>query len=186
MRVSGFVCALPRAAASSMPVRVYAVNALDRALVLDLVPAPSQSLAHAWMARLAGVGSVTGFLIGQARLEDVWPFSAIATSGTQAGSGKDGAEMDKMEAQLRAVAALTILILAATHAGTAWAADEEPLHRGSRSQAAASQRSPKGLHILREHVAELRETALGLSRPILDIFIIQREYPKNLVLASAY
>ncbi|CEH12403.1 Sucrose transporter and related proteins [Ceraceosorus bombacis] len=153
-------------------VGVNALNALDRALVLDLVPAASQSLAHAWMARLAGTGSVMGFLIGQARLEDVWPFSIIAGSTSQSSGQEVDAEVGKMEAQLRAVAALTILISVATHAGTAWAADEEPLRRESASETYA-QHSRKGLHAIKEHVSELRETAFSLSRPILDIFVVQ-------------
>ncbi|PWN43024.1 MFS general substrate transporter [Ceraceosorus guamensis] len=153
-------------------VGVNALNALDRALVLDLVPATSQSLAHAWMARLAGTGSVMGFLIGQARLEDVWPFSIVAGSPSQSSGQEVDAEVGKMEAQLRAVAALTILILVATHAGTAWAADEEPLRRESASGSYA-QHSRKGLHAIKEHVSELRETAFSLSRPILDIFVVQ-------------
>lgn len=40
---------------------VNAVQAVDRALIVDIVPVEAQPDANAWAARMLGLGSVVGF-----------------------------------------------------------------------------------------------------------------------------
>ena len=42
---------------------VNAVMAVDRALIVDIVPLESQPAANAWAARMMGLGSVIGFFM---------------------------------------------------------------------------------------------------------------------------
>ncbi|KAF8800152.1 MFS general substrate transporter [Phlegmacium glaucopus] len=53
---------------------INAVQAVDRALLIDTLPRPEQASANAWAARMLGTGSVIGFFIGNIDLPYSFPF----------------------------------------------------------------------------------------------------------------
>jgi solute carrier family 45 protein 1/2/4 len=46
-----------------MDFAINAAMAVDRALLVDMLPPSKQALANAWAARMAGIGSVVGFFV---------------------------------------------------------------------------------------------------------------------------
>ncbi|KAI0640511.1 MFS general substrate transporter [Trametes meyenii] len=53
---------------------INAVQAVDRALIVDTLPPSDQADANAWAARMLGVGSVAGYFIGNVDMTAVFPF----------------------------------------------------------------------------------------------------------------
>ncbi|KAJ2914560.1 hypothetical protein MD484_g5815, partial [Candolleomyces efflorescens] len=53
---------------------INAVQAVDRALLVDTLPPADQASGNAWAARMLGVGSVVGFFVGNVDLTRVFPF----------------------------------------------------------------------------------------------------------------
>lgn len=53
---------------------INAVQAMDRALLVDTLPASEQELGNAWAARLMGLGGVLGFFTGYLDLVTWFPF----------------------------------------------------------------------------------------------------------------
>ncbi|KAH9857374.1 MFS general substrate transporter [Lenzites betulinus] len=53
---------------------INAVQAVDRALIVDTLPAAEQADATAWAARMLGIGSVAGYFIGNIDMTAVFPF----------------------------------------------------------------------------------------------------------------
>ncbi|KAL7284922.1 hypothetical protein ACG7TL_000010 [Trametes sanguinea] len=53
---------------------INAVQAVDRALIVDTLPSSDQADANAWAARMLGVGSVAGYFIGNVDMTAVFPF----------------------------------------------------------------------------------------------------------------
>ncbi|KAF5324984.1 hypothetical protein D9619_009553 [Psilocybe cf. subviscida] len=53
---------------------INAVQAVDRALLVDTVPSSNQAAGNAWAARMLGVGSVVGFFVGNVNLPRLLPF----------------------------------------------------------------------------------------------------------------
>ncbi|KAI8980631.1 MFS general substrate transporter [Trametes punicea] len=53
---------------------INAVQAVDRALIVDTLPSSDQADANAWAARMLGVGSVAGYFIGNVDMTTVFPF----------------------------------------------------------------------------------------------------------------
>ncbi|KAI0658261.1 MFS general substrate transporter [Cubamyces menziesii] len=53
---------------------INAVQAVDRALIVDTLPSNDQADANAWAARMLGVGSVAGYFIGNVDMTAVFPF----------------------------------------------------------------------------------------------------------------
>lgn len=53
---------------------INAVQAVDRALLVDTVPPSEQLSGNAWAARMLGVGSVVGFFVGNIDLIRIFPF----------------------------------------------------------------------------------------------------------------
>ncbi|OJT09996.1 General alpha-glucoside permease [Trametes pubescens] len=53
---------------------INAVQAVDRALIVDTLPSSDQADANAWAARMLGVGSVAGYFIGNIDMTAVFPF----------------------------------------------------------------------------------------------------------------
>ncbi|KAF8963511.1 major facilitator superfamily domain-containing protein [Flammula alnicola] len=53
---------------------INAVQAVDRALLVDTLPSSDQAAGNAWAARMLGVGSVVGFFIGNINLPRLLPF----------------------------------------------------------------------------------------------------------------
>jgi solute carrier family 45 protein 1/2/4 len=46
-----------------MDFAINAAMAVDRALLVDMLPSSKQALANAWAARMSGIGSVVGFFV---------------------------------------------------------------------------------------------------------------------------
>ncbi|THH26896.1 hypothetical protein EUX98_g7285 [Antrodiella citrinella] len=53
---------------------INAVQAVDRALLVDSLPTSKQADGNAWAARMLGIGSVTGYFIGNVDMTKVLPF----------------------------------------------------------------------------------------------------------------
>ncbi|KAI0628935.1 MFS general substrate transporter [Trametes polyzona] len=53
---------------------INAVQAVDRALIVDTLPSSDQADANAWAARMLGVGSVAGYFIGNIDMTAIFPF----------------------------------------------------------------------------------------------------------------
>ncbi|KAI0088334.1 major facilitator superfamily domain-containing protein [Irpex rosettiformis] len=53
---------------------INAVQAVDRALLVDTLPPSEQPDGNAWAARMLGVGSVAGYFIGNVDMTKVFPF----------------------------------------------------------------------------------------------------------------
>lgn len=147
---------------------VNAVNALARALLLDLVPTNEQSLANAWSARLAGGGSILGFLIGQADLTSIIPFRWFPSLSTSAKG-----QLDTTEAQLRCVCILVVIILLSTHAVTMLAAQEQPCGADPSQPVSSKGRTQETLNAFRETFKGLQSAVRNLSLPIWHIFRVQ-------------
>ncbi|KDQ54087.1 hypothetical protein JAAARDRAFT_410743 [Jaapia argillacea MUCL 33604] len=52
---------------------VNAVQAVDRALLVDTLPTSEQASGNAWAARMLGIGSVAGFFVGNIDLTSIFP-----------------------------------------------------------------------------------------------------------------
>ncbi|TEB23029.1 MFS general substrate transporter [Coprinellus micaceus] len=53
---------------------INAVQAVDRALLVDTLPPSDQASGNAWAARMLGIGSVVGFFVGNIDLTRILPF----------------------------------------------------------------------------------------------------------------
>ncbi|KIM38864.1 hypothetical protein M413DRAFT_447558 [Hebeloma cylindrosporum] len=53
---------------------INAVQAVDRALLVDTIPSSDQAAGNAWAARMLGIGSVVGFFVGNINLPRIFPF----------------------------------------------------------------------------------------------------------------
>ncbi|CAE6500593.1 unnamed protein product [Rhizoctonia solani] len=53
---------------------INAVQAVDRALLVDILPPSQQAAGNAWAGRMFGLGSVAGFFIGGINLPNVFPW----------------------------------------------------------------------------------------------------------------
>ncbi|KDQ32655.1 hypothetical protein PLEOSDRAFT_1073124 [Pleurotus ostreatus PC15] len=91
---------------------INAVQAVDRALLVDTLPSIEQPAGNAWAARMLGVGSVVGFFVGNIDLPSILPFL---------GSG-----------QLQVLSAVGSFLLLATHSVTAMFVKERRLLSISR------------------------------------------------------
>ena len=56
-----------------MDFSVNAVMAMDRALLVDILPPDVQASGHAWAARMQGFGAVIGFFVGSIPLPEIFP-----------------------------------------------------------------------------------------------------------------
>jgi solute carrier family 45 protein 1/2/4 len=139
---------------------VNAVTALDRALILDLVPANRQEIANAWAARLAGFGAIFGFYISQVDLTKLPPFAWF--SAFSAG--------DPTEAQLRCVCLLAALLLCLTHTVTMRVAKEQS---PSTIKSDVHLNSTTFLQGIASILLELQTTAMSLSQPMVHLFRTQ-------------
>ncbi|KAI0080485.1 MFS general substrate transporter [Panus rudis PR-1116 ss-1] len=53
---------------------INAVQAVDRALLVDTLPMDKQADGNAWAARMLGIGSVAGYFIGNVDMTKIFPF----------------------------------------------------------------------------------------------------------------
>ncbi|GBE83684.1 major facilitator superfamily domain-containing protein [Sparassis latifolia] len=58
----------------SVDFSINAVQAVDRALVVDILPPSDQAEGNAWAARMLGIGSVAGYFVGNVDMTTVFPF----------------------------------------------------------------------------------------------------------------
>lgn len=149
---------------------VNAVNALDRALILDLVDSKQQLLANVWSARLAGMGGIIGFFIGQIDLSQQIPFTWFPSLFAV------NVDMDSSEAQLRCVCLVVVFLLLGTHTVTMVVAKELPARpTTTTSPYELFHRNRLGLlNLLLSSAIDtwtsLVNAARNLSRPILEVF----------------
>jgi solute carrier family 45 protein 1/2/4 len=147
---------------------VNAINALDRALLLDLVDSSQQSIANAWSARLSGLGAIIGFFIGQADVTKWIPFSWFTSLSASAPG-----QLDTTEAQLRCVCIMVVFLLLGTHCVTILTANEKA---GSSIPSASRSNQSRWkviMSLVRQTIRDLFVTAHKLSRPFWEIFRIQ-------------
>ncbi|KAJ8507140.1 hypothetical protein ONZ45_g10460 [Pleurotus djamor] len=127
---------------------INAVQAVDRALLVDTLPSEDQAAANAWAARMMGVGSVVGFFVGNVDLPSLLPFLGSA--------------------QLQVLSVIGSFLLLATHFITALSVKEKRLLKSSR----AVSKAVKENKILRE-MKDLYTNMLTLPRTIRQICVIQ-------------
>ncbi|KAF9515837.1 hypothetical protein BS47DRAFT_1444339, partial [Hydnum rufescens UP504] len=84
---------------------INAVMATDRAILVDILPASDQELGNAWAGRLAGLGSIAGFFVGNIPLPTIFPYFG--------------------RTQLEVLSVLSGIILLLTHGITCWAVKEK-------------------------------------------------------------
>ncbi|KAH7098181.1 MFS general substrate transporter [Auriculariales sp. MPI-PUGE-AT-0066] len=128
---------------------VNAVQAADRAILVDVWPREEQERGNAWAARMGGIGSITGFFIGNVDLTRVASFFG--------------------DTQIKILSAVSAVTLVGFHAATCWAVKERvqliapddgnPSHTGKR-------RAPNPIRTLWRDVQALPKT-------IRDICLIQ-------------
>ncbi|KAJ7718374.1 MFS general substrate transporter [Mycena maculata] len=80
---------------------INAVQAVDRALLVDTLPPAQQAAGNAWAAAMLGAGSVVGFFVGNLPLTTLLPFL-------------------RAESELQALSSLVSLLLVGTHVWTAF------------------------------------------------------------------
>ncbi|EJD02015.1 MFS general substrate transporter [Fomitiporia mediterranea MF3/22] len=127
---------------------VNAVQAVDRALIVDSIPTSKQPAGNAWAARMLGLGSVLGFFIGNVDLTKVFPI------------------FGRTELQVLSVIASFLLLL--TQSTTAACVKERVLVSSS-----CVPNIYKAQKSLREEIREIWDNLLNLPRVIRQICIIQ-------------
>ncbi|KAE8260683.1 hypothetical protein A4X13_0g193 [Tilletia indica] len=152
---------------------VNAVMSVDRALILDILPAGQQALGNAWALRLTSVGLLLGFLIGNIDLPHTFPFSWLSLIWSS--SYPDGAPAS--EAQIKCMSVFTASLLLITHALTAYAAVEQvyvaSTEQRSESDSRASGKLSSWVQATIQPLRELRQTAISLPEPIWMVFKVQ-------------
>ncbi|KAI6144983.1 MFS general substrate transporter [Pisolithus tinctorius] len=86
---------------------INAVQALDRALIVDILPTSEQPNGNAWAGRMVAIGSVVGFYVGNIDLPSIFPFLG--------------------HAQLQVVSVIASFLLLGTHMWAAWCVKERVL-----------------------------------------------------------
>ena len=143
---------------------VNAVMSVDRSLYIDMLPASAQGQVGAWAARLAGVGSVLGFLISHMDLPKHIPFSSFPSLVELSKSGSN-------EGQLKCLCIITSLVLLGTHSVTAYVARERRLTR--TEQPITGVRDV--IRVLSEVITNFIKTARILPEPFRWVLSVQRE-----------
>ncbi|CAK9784376.1 hypothetical protein CC85DRAFT_288519 [Cutaneotrichosporon oleaginosum] len=93
---------------------INAVMSTDRALIVDTLPPQQQEAGNAWAGRMAGVGGVAGFFVGNIDLTTILRWLG--------------------NTQLQILSFLTSTLLALAHTSTSWAVTERVLLRDDREQ----------------------------------------------------
>jgi len=128
-----------------MDFSINAVQAVDRALIVDVLPTRLQPPGNAWAATMLGAGSVFGFFVGNIDLPHLFP----QLGGTQ----------------LEVLVTFTSFILLSTHAVTAWCVKEEPFVDPDSANSKKKN--------FRSELRSIWENALILPKTIRSIFMIQ-------------
>ncbi|KIM76089.1 hypothetical protein PILCRDRAFT_826740 [Piloderma croceum F 1598] len=128
---------------------VNAVMAVDRALMVDVLPSPEQPSATAWAARMVFIGAIAGFFIG---ILDLPTLPVLSFFGSE---------------QLEVLTVIASFLLFSTHGLTAYFVREKVLLPISSSLSMKSENS------IKKQFTELFVNMLTLPRVIRQIFIIQ-------------
>ncbi|KZP28701.1 MFS general substrate transporter, partial [Athelia psychrophila] len=131
----------------SIDFSINAVQAVNRALIIDTLPSTQQASGNAWASRMMGVGGIAGFFIGSIDLPHFLPFL-----GSQ---------------QLGALSAIAALLLFGTQALTAVLVKEKVLIRGDPTSRGFWKTGLKGGFLA------MWTSMWTLPRVIRKIFIIQ-------------
>ncbi|KAF9644299.1 MFS general substrate transporter [Thelephora ganbajun] len=121
------------------------LQAVDRALVVDVLPTGLQPAGNAWAATMLGIGSVSGFFVGNIDLPHLFP----RLGGTQ----------------IEVLVIFTGFFLLLTHAITAYCVKEVPFT--GLDQANSEKKS------FRTELRSIWENALTLPKTIKSIFTVQ-------------
>lgn len=132
---------------------INVVQAMDRALLVDVVPQDQQEQVNAWASRLQSVGSIVGYLIGGADL--VKSFGFIASS------------------QIKLITLFSIFAFVATHAVTCWAVSERVLITSPADDPDYDPSSQPSFKAVRDTVNTITRAFRNLSPGIWHIFKIQ-------------
>ncbi|KAK1221622.1 hypothetical protein PQX77_015566 [Marasmius sp. AFHP31] len=126
---------------------INAVQAMDRALIVDTLPPSGQPAGHAWAAKMLAIGSVIGFFVGELELPRILPFLGST--------------------QIQILSILSSFILLFSHLLTAAAVREETL--GNKRQSRATGPIEKFVSDMKD----IWKTMWTLPRTIKQICIIQ-------------
>ncbi|KAG8957705.1 hypothetical protein FRC03_009893 [Tulasnella sp. 419] len=122
---------------------INAVQAADRALLVDLLPPSQQETGNAWAGRMFGIGSVAGFFVGNIDLPKTFPYLG--------------------KTELEVLSVITSICLIVTHAITSTSVTEKVLVRSS------NEKKPSMFTIFRDIWVNMRT----LPRTIKQICLIQ-------------
>ncbi|KAJ9099137.1 hypothetical protein QFC21_004016 [Naganishia friedmannii] len=100
---------------------INAVQATDRALVVDILPPSQQEQGNAWAGRMFGTGSLAGFYVGNINLLAIFPILG--------------------KTQLQVLSFLTSIALMVTHGLTAYSVKERVLLRDNRKSSQLDMKS---------------------------------------------
>ncbi|KAH6910824.1 sucrose transporter, partial [Coprinopsis sp. MPI-PUGE-AT-0042] len=100
---------------------INAVQATNRALLVDTLPSSNQAGGNAWAARMLGVGAVLGFFVGKLDLTHTFPFLG--------------------DTQLEVLSVIVSLLLFLSQAATSFFVKERVLLKSESSQAKAHKES---------------------------------------------
>ncbi|GAA6010028.1 hypothetical protein JCM11491_005835 [Sporobolomyces phaffii] len=127
---------------------VNVVQAMDRALIVDVVPPAEQASANAWAARMFGFGAVFGYGLGTLDL--------VRWSGGYMG-----------DSQLKVIAVFTVAFVCVTHAITISCVEERVLISTDDDASAASG------HPAFRAVKDVWRTLRTIPKPIQAVFNVQ-------------
>ncbi|KAG8908297.1 hypothetical protein FRB99_007831 [Tulasnella sp. 403] len=123
---------------------INAVQAADRAILVDLLPPSEQELGNAWAGRMFGLGSVAGFFVGNVDLPKTLPFLG--------------------KTQLQVLSVVTSIFLMATQGLTAASVSEKVLVKDAQSD---------GRNGFVDIFKDIWKNILTLPRVIMQICCIQ-------------
>ncbi|KAJ3559646.1 hypothetical protein NM688_g217 [Phlebia brevispora] len=98
----------------SIDFSINAVQAVDRALLVDILPPSEQPDGNAWAARMLGIGSVAGYFVGNVDMTKILPFLG--------------------DTELEVLSVVGAFLLVLTHGATAYCTKEKVVVENNRSE----------------------------------------------------
>ncbi|KAF8747498.1 hypothetical protein RHS02_00097, partial [Rhizoctonia solani] len=123
---------------------INAVQAVDRALLVDILPPALQAAGNAWAGRMFGLGSVAGFFIGGINLPSVFPWLG--------------------RTQLEVLSVISSVLLLSLHGITAASVEEKVL---------VTDGTTSDTNIFAQIFKDIWENILTLPRTIRSICLVQ-------------
>ncbi|KAG8819218.1 hypothetical protein FRC17_010548 [Serendipita sp. 399] len=139
---------------------INAVQAVDRALLVDILPTGQQERGQAWAGRMLSVGSVVGFWVGHLSLPVHFPFLG--------------------KTQLQVLCVLTSLLLIGSHLITALSVKERVLLPAGLHQDIASTESGTRRGWRHFAIAKTTENKTGTNSAFKDIWANVKTLPPNI------